>query len=421
MYLEPDFQIINNRDIVNIIMKTLNMIDERLVEHGARVSYIMLKMLEFQNKYSKSDIMSICMLAMLHDIGAFKTDEIDKLVKFDSQGTNEHSFFGYLFIKYLTPLSDISDAVLHHHTDFCDLANSGCENIEIAAMINLADRIDIIMLNSQRFDEKRFKNSIGGKFSPELFDLFISANKKYNIVDNIQNGYKNDLLKLFDGFQANDIEIFAYLKMLIYSIDFRSPVTVTHTFSTAIIAAELAGKLCMSSDEMQKIYFGAILHDIGKIKTPLEILEKPGVLTKNEMATMQQHVVTSREILQDYIDEEIVRIATRHHEKLNGAGYPDGLVEADLTLSEQIVAVADIVSALLTKRSYKDTFDRARIVEILKKMADDNFISKIVVSAFTENSDDIFEVVSNRLSAYIGIYERVMDEYAQLCNASSFK
>ena len=95
-----------------------------------------------------------------------------------------------------------------------------------------------------------------------------------------------------------------------------------------------------------------MFHDLGKIGIPLEILENPGRLTLEDMAVMKTHVEKTAVILNGWVSEEIRDLALRHHEKLNGTGYPDGLSASQLTLPQRILAVADIFSALTGERSY---------------------------------------------------------------------
>lgn len=417
MPFEQARPIIKNSDVVNIIVRTLNYIDTRLIEHGARVGYIMQKVMEYKGGYTKQEIMTASLLGILHDIGAFKTEEVDRLVQFDSYNTHEHAFYGYLFMKHLSPLGDWADVILHHHTPISQLKTIECAHKELAALMNISDRIDIVVLTKGKLNVARFERDLDSRFCREQFELFLEANKEYNIVENLHGGYRESFLNHFNCFEANDMDIFEYLKMLIYSIEFRSPVTVTHTFSCAILAVELAGRYGLSPEQVNKIYYGAMLHDIGKIETPVNILEKRGALTSCEMTVMQQHVVTSRRILEDYIDSEIVDIATRHHEKLNGAGYPDGLRGDAMTISDKIVAVADIISALLNKRSYKDNYEPERVIEILKKMESGNYISTEIVELFIDQVEDILAVHGMRLKTFVMVYERVINEYEALCAA----
>ena len=93
--------VINSKDVINILKRALNLIDKRLINHGERVSYIIYKMMEYENKYSQQEMLDYTISALFHDIGAYKTDEIDNMIKFETRNIWEHSIYGYLFFKYL--------------------------------------------------------------------------------------------------------------------------------------------------------------------------------------------------------------------------------------------------------------------------------------------------------------------------------
>jgi len=97
-------EIISSKNIINIIRKTLNLIDPRLIEHGERVGYMLCKMLQEEGVYNPEDLLSFTMAGLFHDIGAYKIEEIDNLVDFETDTPINHSIYGYLYYKYLTPL-----------------------------------------------------------------------------------------------------------------------------------------------------------------------------------------------------------------------------------------------------------------------------------------------------------------------------
>ena len=99
--------------------------------------------------------------------------------------------------------------------------------------------------------------------------------------------------------------------MLAYSIDFRSEYTVTHTVTTVGISVEIARLLNYSAEDKQRIYYGALLHDVGKIAIPLEILEYPGKLSPQAMRIMRTHVELTGRILGQDVEEKIRKIALR--------------------------------------------------------------------------------------------------------------
>ena len=206
----------------------------------------------------------------------------------------------------------------------------------------------------------------------------------------------------------------ALLRMLTYVIDFRSSHTVTHTITTTVISEELAVRMLDSGNDIRDVICAAMLHDLGKIGIPVEILEFPGKLSPQAMRVMRTHVDLTGQILGTNVSARVRDIALRHHEKLDGSGYPRGLSAVSLDMPQRIVAVADIISALTGTRSYKDAFSKEKTVSILKDMADNGLIDSIIVSMFVENYDTIMGAVRRRSQPILDKYHEMQRQYQVL-------
>lgn len=209
-------------------------------------------------------------------------------------------------------------------------------------------------------------------------------------------------------------EVKEYLKMVICTIDFRSRHTVTHTMTTTSISYEMALCMGMAEEEITNIVRGVLLHDLGKIGIHVEILEYPGKLSPQAMNIMRNHVTITEEILGTDVDETTKRIALRHHEKLDGSGYPRKLTGKDQTKGERIVAVADIVSALIGTRSYKEAYPRERVVGIIRKMRDDGLVDRESVDCIEANYGKIIENTLIRCQPILDAYHNIHKEYLEL-------
>lgn len=405
-------QVIDKNNVVNIIRNALNLIDSRLIDHGERVAYIIYKILSVENKCTKSEIADIVILAIFHDIGAYKTEEIDNMLEFETKSVWQHSIYGYLFIKNLSPLGELADSILYHHFSFDKLCLVDSKNKSIASLIHLADRLDVA-LNKKNFDfVKTFVPLKDKKFEGKYIDLFIMADKKYNIIDKIHNKtYSDEISELISDIELSYSQIKQYLEMLVYSIDFRSNVTVTHTITTVSISIEIAKALKMPDVSLKKIYYGSLLHDIGKIAIPLNILEKQGSLNDLEMEVMKSHINLTESILKNYVNDDILKIASRHHEKIDGSGYPYGLKGDVLSINERIVAVADIISALSGERSYKKEFDKYQIIKILQDMSKENKICPNIVNVVVNNYDLIVGNSNKNCKDILDKYNNIKYEY----------
>lgn len=408
-------QIVNSRNIGPLIQRTLNYVDGRLIDHGERVARFVANMMEVHGGYSVREKRDICFLALIHDIGAYKTEEINKMLEFETQNVWEHSVYGYLFVRYLTPLKNLSPVILFHHLDYEILRQIDTPCAEAAQMIYLADRVDVFLENGGVIGSglhKYFEQNRDTRFSGEIIDLFWEAYDRFpkEKDENRRRALTEELIQV--PFTQEEID--AYLKMLIYVIDFRSRHTVTHTVTTTTISRVLAELMNLSEQEQLQVEYGAELHDLGKVGIPVEILEFPGKLSPQAMRVMRTHVTITKEILGDSVDESIARISLRHHEKLDGSGYPLGLSGEELTVCERIVAVADIVSALCGTRSYKEAFPKERVLNIIGQMAEAGQIDSEIVDLIKSKFDWIMERVREVSAPLLELYHQIGEEYADL-------
>lgn len=413
--------LLTGKNIVEIVKRTLNHVDTRLVDHGERVSYIVKKMLETQGGFGKRRSRDLCFLALLHDIGAYKTEEIDRMVQFETGKVWDHSVYGYLFLKNLSPLSKLAPAVLFHHTNYQSLQEKGLPCAELAQLLHIADRVDIHVESRASFPLFPYMEKHRDQtFSSHAIDLFWEAEKQHRILEHlrakeIDGGVENFLEE--DDFSDEEIE--GYLNMILFAIDFRSHHTVTHTITTVSISEQLARLFSLGEQQVEKVRCGALLHDLGKIAIPPEILEYPGSLSPQAMKIMQSHVNITGEILADSMDEEVTRISLRHHEKLNGAGYPLGLTGDSLSREERIVAVADIVSALSGTRSYKQSFPKEKTIGILRSMSEQGLICSDVVAKMIGHFDPIMQQVRQNCVPILSAYQNISSEFDQLMEKCS--
>lgn len=416
--LQYNSSFIDNDAVIGILRRCFNYVDKRLMDHGIRVAYIVYRLLRRQPNLNALQLRSICFLAIMHDVGAYKTEEIDQMVQFESEDVWRHSIYGYLFIKNFTPLSELAHSILFHHTAWCVLDSLDMvseENKNIAQLIYIADRLDIWM-NVEKRPYTEFLEVIsaerGVRFRPAIVDFmtrhrFTAFSSEYAEDDDFFQQLHTEIAFTHE-------EVVSYLNMIIFSIDFRSPHTVTHTLITTSISNELAVRMKLPSEYRNQIVIGAVLHDLGKIAIPIDILENPGRLEGADMDIMRSHVCITEEIIDGYVPQEIHNIAVRHHEKLNGTGYPRGLQGQELSVGERIVTLADIVSALAGTRSYKESFDKERVLSIISQMKEDGFIDGELVACMIENYDDIMAKTQVHCQVILNIYENLQDEYTTL-------
>jgi len=144
--------------------------------------------------------------------------------------------------------------------------------------------------------------------------------------------------------------------------------TYLHSVAVSALMTMLARQLQLPEEQVRDAALGGLLHDMGKAMLPLEVLNKPGKLTDEEFAIVRQHPVHGERLLRDggITQEPILHIARHHHEKVNGAGYPQRLSGAELPLLTRMSAICDVYDAITSNRPYKNGWDPA---ESLRRMA----------------------------------------------------
>jgi len=405
----------------HLIKNILTLLNEKFTLHGVRVAYISLKMCQYENRTVDKKLRNFIEAALLHDIGAYSTEEVKDMLRFETTTTLNHSYYGYLFLKYLSEYKDYAETIKYHHTKYIDRHAIKSIFLPDAFRIHLADRVDISFLNNDTEKEliQKIKKMSGVWFNPSDVDLFIKANEKYHIVTHLENNdFEQDLIDFYSNFDYDFQEILSILRMLTYSIDFRSEQTVIHTISSAITAKELGKYFNLSDDMQEDLYIGALLHDIGKIDVPLEILESTERLSEEEMVIMRGHVDKTEKIIKGYVSDQVVKIASRHHERLDGSGYPNHLTAKDLSLSERIVAVSDVFCALVEKRTYKNSYHKEEVLGLLHQMANDNLFDKHVIDALTENYDNILKSIKKSSFSIRSKYTNLKTEYLNFIKES---
>ena len=323
-----DWAYIDTENLLGIVRRACNYVDPRLMDHGYRVAGIVWKILMAKGGYGPREIRDICFLALLHDVGAYKTDEISRLVQFETENAENHAIYGYLFIRYFSPFADMAPCILHHHTPWRTLEQvegMSARQKEIAQIIFLADRIDIGAFYERcGWDGcvERIQSLKGYLFQPELADLVLDPGfsvTREELSWDYEGGWKQVMNRPYSAQEINDC-----MMMLVYTIDFRSRHTVTHTITTTCVSWEIACLMGLDETYRHQIACGAILHDAGKIGVPVEILEYPGRPSPQAMTVMRTHVDMTEAIFGGEVDETVARIALRHHEKLDGSGYWGG-------------------------------------------------------------------------------------------------
>lgn len=400
---------------VSMLLRALNTLDYRIVDHGIRAAHITVAMMKRERCHTEKEITEAAYLALFHDIGAYKTEQLDsiagikQMLEFEVKYPMAHSVYGYIFLKSFSFLENSADAVLFHHITYPKLLETDCKNKELAAKLFLADRIGLMISRGTVTSYEQVLQAIDNPvFCPKLKALIEEAEREEGAITRLfKLSCAEELQGVLDIALLSKEQSASIIEMVPYIIDFRSIHTAVHTISVIEISLVIAELFGLAEGEMIKLYYGSLLHDIGKVATSVLILEKEGALDEKEFAAMKDHVVLSEAILKGLVSDEVLRIAVRHHEKLDGSGYHHGIKGEELSFNERIVAVADILSALMGQRSYKPAFPAKKVMEIVGSMEKSGKICPVIVKKVFEN----FELVEKRVNK---CNSRTLERYRKL-------
>jgi putative nucleotidyltransferase with HDIG domain len=159
------------------------------------------------------------------------------------------------------------------------------------------------------------------------------------------------------------------LERLSRTLEARDPHTHGHSRRVARQAAALAKWMSLPRDQVARIRTAAALHDIGKVETPMEILEKRAPLTDREYEVVKRHAIAGALMVASLGDPKLAAIVRHHHERVDGGGYPDGLAGAEIPLGARIVAVADTFDAVTSSRAYRAAMSHKQALALLDEQA----------------------------------------------------
>ncbi|HEX2232102.1 MAG TPA: HD-GYP domain-containing protein, partial [Thermoleophilaceae bacterium] len=171
------------------------------------------------------------------------------------------------------------------------------------------------------------------------------------------------------------------LKELSTLLEARDAYTHGHSRRVTRHSERIAREMGLSPEDVAKVRLAAAVHDVGKMHTPREVLNKPGRLTDEEFEIVKRHPADGAEMLAETEDPAITAMVRHHHERLDGTGYPDGLAGNEIPLGARIISVADTFDAITSSRSYRSACKHKKALDILTKEAGSQ-LDPVAVAAF---------------------------------------
>jgi len=213
-----------------------------------------------------------------------------------------------------------------------------------------------------------------------------SKDVQRKIFQHIEEGSQIDLCSVKNLTTELIDTLFADSNALMCAINIRKKdeYLLEHSFAVSMLMALFSRYLGIEKTLIRELAIGAFLHDIGKIRTPDHILNKPGKLTVDEFSIMKLHVDHSIDIIKSIqgVSHISLDVAGLHHEKLNGEGYPFGLAGQQISRYGRMLSICDIYDALTANRCYKEGSTQLKAFSILRSLAQDGQLDLSLVNAF---------------------------------------
>ena len=380
-----------------------------LAGHNLRTAYIAASIGEAMG-LSEMSLKVLIKAAMLHDLGFvfMRMGTFTDLEDLDVAEIIGHSEIGSYIVDHLRFIgssSRVSKIIKYHHLEY----EEGHEDFALieSFILKAADKIDLVQsrykfpqLYTKEIAEEISTVSLPGEVLEASLWLLHSCPLSFWYDLRLSDEAKVRYLKSVCSWEEMVYSIKHLEEIgeaMLSLIDFRSAVTSTHSTRVAAIA-EYVAEITDEPEHvvrMQKV--AGFLHDIGKLVVPVDILEKPGRLDREEYAVMQTHVYYTRLFLDRAgIKGRVARSAVLHHERMDGSGYPFGLKDAEMDMCEKVMQVADVMAALCEKRSYKKEMGVEEVKSILKDEADRGKLYGKAVDVILSNFNSIYEVMEER-------------------------
>lgn len=238
-------------------------------------------------------------------------------------------------------------------------------------------KIPIVAISSQDIDKQVYLKEGASSVIRKPF----YGQEIYHTIMNLL-----ELTEVYKGLEESS----SIIRALSSALDYRDSYTEGHSIRTLEFATMLYDGTGLSDlDDKHTLRLGCMLHDIGKIGIPDDILKSPNRLTPEERVEIEKHPVVGFEICKNIKNlQDALNIIRWHHEKLDGSGYPDGISGDEIPELVQIVTISDIFDALTTKRTYRKENTVEEALDMLKKEADEGKLNSYFVSFFTRIAKD---------------------------------
>ncbi|MCX5711526.1 MAG: HD domain-containing protein, partial [Candidatus Omnitrophica bacterium] len=325
----------------------------------------------------KVELQNMFYAGLLHDIGGISLPFhiIHYLLRQEKVYRNivlSHPIVGASLTAQIPQMSQPSKYILDHHEQIDGKGYPRSKTRELiplpAQILRIADAIDIL-LQSRQYSKlphliTRLKINSGKEFDAGLLNKAITALKQNRLFDRIND--EDNIVGLFKHtlsetglihISRKQDAIGKTLETAAEIIDMKHPYTAGHSLRVSRYSMKVALGLKLSHDEITRIKWAGLIHDIGKVNLERRILDKPDSLSEKEYHRVQEHANLTNEIMNLITELKFLApIASSHHEFFDGSGYPYGLKKDHIPLASRVISICDSFDAMISNRPYRKNF-----------------------------------------------------------------
>lgn len=398
---------INLDQAVYVLSGGLDFVGIDDIQHGKRVAYMALETAQPLGLDMPTRL-DLYYAALIHDLGVSSTEVHRHLVnELEWERADEHCDIAADLLQEFGPLAHLSGVLRYHHTHWEDIPSTPLSERDalLANLIFLCDRVDAI--RAQRIqagdrDPGAASREVIGRyrgtmFQPMLVDAFLDVSASPLFWERLApDALENTLSTRYppDPTHTINLEEVRHLgRLFAHVVDAKSPFTARHSEGVAQLSCYLARRMGLTEQELELIDVAALLHDLGKLRVPDAILEKPAPLDMAEQGVMRRHAHDSYDLL-ERIDgfREVARWAGMHHETPVGDGYPEDFRHEQLPLPARVISVADVFQALAQDRPYRRGLAPEEILPVLELEVERNHLDGEIVALVAEDLDQCWKV-----------------------------